>query len=157
MYDTHCICFLTCGTTFGPQQATGTVAIDLGGRVWEWGKVHEVTRRVPTTVWEECKETVEESKMEEEEESGKVMPRRRRPIRSRASFVSCGRKHVGIVDMDGRVYTWGCGFFGRLGVGDELSRAEPTWVETLRCRDPGGGAADRGGQLDTLAALVRFH
>ena len=39
-----------------------------------------------------------------------------------------------MIDEDGKVFTWGCGFFGRLGHGDESSRNTPTFVETLRSR-----------------------
>ena len=129
--------------------------------MWEWGKVHEVTRRMPEMVWEVEEETgdqeVDDQRRDISSSSFSLLssPRRKR----RAAFVSCGRKHVGMTDEDGQVFTWGCGFFGRLGLGDEVSRSKPTWVETLRSREVpgtvGGGRKELPGtnQCETLAAL----
>ena len=67
----------------------------------------------------------------------------------RAVQISCGRKHAGMVDSMGRCHTWGCGFFGRLGLGDELSRKRPTWVSALRV--PGSvPRSSEGGSWDEM-------
>ena len=39
--------------------------------------------------------------------------------------VSCGREHTAALTADGRVFTWGWGEAGRLGHGDEETRATP--------------------------------
>ena len=42
--------------------------------------------------------------------------------------VSCGDAHVVAITRNGDVYTWGCGEFGRLGVGNEDDYATPQKV-----------------------------
>ncbi|CAM1314269.1 Uncharacterised protein g6493 [Pycnogonum litorale] len=41
------------------------------------------------------------------------------------SGVSCGPRHVVVVSGDGEVYSWGCGTYGCLGLGDEQDRCSP--------------------------------
>lgn len=48
--------------------------------------------------------------------------------------VACGLGHTLALLEDGRVYSWGNGGNGRLGVGDRLDRATPTIVEALSPR-----------------------
>ena len=44
--------------------------------------------------------------------------------------VSCGSAHTGVVTIDGRVFTWGCGDAGRLGLGIPLKDVyKPRQVE----------------------------
>ncbi|XP_045186998.2 serine/threonine-protein kinase Nek9-like isoform X2 [Mercenaria mercenaria] len=43
--------------------------------------------------------------------------------------VSCGDNHVVALTKDGDVYTWGCGEFGRLGLGSEDDFASPQKVD----------------------------
>lgn len=45
--------------------------------------------------------------------------------------VSCGPFHCAAVTSDGQLFTWGEGFGGKLGHGDQLCRAHPTFVSTL--------------------------
>ena len=42
--------------------------------------------------------------------------------------VSCGDAHVIVLTKSGDVYTWGCGEFGRLGLGDEEDHTTPQKV-----------------------------
>ena len=51
--------------------------------------------------------------------------------RVRVVMVSAGKKHAGCVSEDGQVFTWGCGYFGRLGHGHENSVDQPSRVEYL--------------------------
>ncbi|XP_062587241.1 serine/threonine-protein kinase Nek9-like isoform X2 [Saccostrea cucullata] len=44
--------------------------------------------------------------------------------------VSCGENHVAALTKDGDVYTWGCGEFGRLGLGSEDDFSTPQKVAT---------------------------
>lgn len=40
-------------------------------------------------------------------------------------------KHYLALSKDGRVYSWGCGDGGRLGLGDFTSRDEPVLIQSL--------------------------
>nr|XP_034323342.1 serine/threonine-protein kinase Nek9 isoform X3 [Crassostrea gigas] len=44
--------------------------------------------------------------------------------------ISCGENHVAALTKDGEVYTWGCGEFGRLGLGSEDDFSTPQKVAT---------------------------
>ncbi|XP_048735252.1 serine/threonine-protein kinase Nek9-like isoform X2 [Ostrea edulis] len=44
--------------------------------------------------------------------------------------ISCGENHVAALTKDGDVYTWGCGEFGRLGLGSEDDFSTPQKVAT---------------------------
>ena len=46
--------------------------------------------------------------------------------------VSCGAYHAAAVTNDGRLFTWGEGFGGKLGHGDQHSRGHPTHVVALQ-------------------------
>jgi alpha-tubulin suppressor-like RCC1 family protein len=50
--------------------------------------------------------------------------------------ISCASFHCAAVDQDGGLWTWGEGFGGKLGHGDQESRAEPQLVEAFH---HGGG------------------
>ncbi len=43
--------------------------------------------------------------------------------------IACGDSHVICLTDTNRVFTWGCGEFGRLGTGDEDDRYEPTEIK----------------------------
>ncbi|XP_051193259.1 PH, RCC1 and FYVE domains-containing protein 1 isoform X2 [Lolium perenne] len=45
--------------------------------------------------------------------------------------ISAGSSHVAVLTMNGRVYTWGKGTEGQLGLGDYADRCSPTLVESL--------------------------
>jgi alpha-tubulin suppressor-like RCC1 family protein len=45
--------------------------------------------------------------------------------------ISAGKRHVLACDMNGFVYSWGCGDDGRLGLGDFEDRFEPCKLESL--------------------------
>ncbi len=45
--------------------------------------------------------------------------------------ISCGPFHCAAVTADGALFTWGEGFGGKLGHGDQSSRAHPTQVRAL--------------------------
>eukprot|EP00887_Chlorella_sp_A99_P006935 scaffold2.g6935.t1 len=48
-----------------------------------------------------------------------------------APQVSCGPFHCAAVAADGQLFTWGEGFGGKLGHGDQVCRAHPTLVSAL--------------------------
>ncbi|XAR73612.1 hypothetical protein NMG60_11007640 [Bertholletia excelsa] len=48
--------------------------------------------------------------------------------------VSSGSYHVAVLSSNGRVYTWGRGTNGQLGLGDTIDRNAPVLVEALRDR-----------------------
>ena len=45
--------------------------------------------------------------------------------------VSCGPFHCAAVSSDGRLFTWGEGFGGKLGHGDQGNRSQPALVQAL--------------------------
>ncbi|KAG2660578.1 PH, RCC1 and FYVE domains-containing protein 1-like [Panicum virgatum] len=45
--------------------------------------------------------------------------------------VSCGSFHVAVLTINGKVFTWGKGTEGQLGLGDYIDRRSPTLVEAL--------------------------
>ncbi|KAG8071895.1 hypothetical protein GUJ93_ZPchr0006g43446 [Zizania palustris] len=45
--------------------------------------------------------------------------------------ISSGSSHVAVLTMNGRVYTWGKGTEGQLGLGEYVDRSSPTLVEAL--------------------------
>ncbi|KAF8765348.1 hypothetical protein HU200_008490 [Digitaria exilis] len=45
--------------------------------------------------------------------------------------ISCGASHVAVLTMNGKVFTWGKGTEGQLGLGDYVDRRSPTLVEAL--------------------------
>jgi E3 ISG15--protein ligase len=46
-------------------------------------------------------------------------------------LVSCAKNHALALMTDGRVYSWGSGSFGQLGLGDAYGRLEPCLVESF--------------------------
>ena len=50
---------------------------------------------------------------------------------SKAVQVACGRKHVLLLFDSGCVMSWGTGYFGQLGHGDDSSVEEPTLIKAL--------------------------
>uniref|UniRef100_A0A7S2FBU2 Uncharacterized protein n=1 Tax=Octactis speculum TaxID=3111310 RepID=A0A7S2FBU2_9STRA len=54
------------------------------------------------------------------------------PMPEPVAFVSCGQSHVlAVTRTNGALFTWGSGFHGNLGHGDEAHRTTPTRVEAL--------------------------
>jgi len=54
------------------------------------------------------------------------------PLPAPIAFVACGQSHVlAVTRVTGGCFTWGCGFHGALGHGDESHRTTPTKVEAL--------------------------
>ncbi|TVU28016.1 hypothetical protein EJB05_19523 [Eragrostis curvula] len=45
--------------------------------------------------------------------------------------ISCGTSHVAVLTMSGKVFTWGKGTEGQLGLGDYVDKSSPTLVEAL--------------------------
>lgn len=45
--------------------------------------------------------------------------------------ISCGSSHVAVLTMNGKVFTWGKGTEGQLGLGDYVDRSSATLVEAL--------------------------
>uniref|UniRef100_A0A0D9W8M3 FYVE-type domain-containing protein n=1 Tax=Leersia perrieri TaxID=77586 RepID=A0A0D9W8M3_9ORYZ len=48
--------------------------------------------------------------------------------------ISSGSSHVAVLTMSGKVFTWGKGTEGQLGLGDYINRSSPTLVEALEGR-----------------------
>lgn len=48
-----------------------------------------------------------------------------------AKFITCGANHCVVLTETGKVYTWGAGTFGRLGIGTEEDHSAPCLVEFL--------------------------
>nr|CCI55326.1 PH01B001I13.22 [Phyllostachys edulis] len=48
--------------------------------------------------------------------------------------ISSGSSHVAVLTMNGKVFTWGKGAEGQLGLGDYVNRSSPTLVEALEGR-----------------------
>ncbi|KAF0894456.1 hypothetical protein E2562_039098 [Oryza meyeriana var. granulata] len=49
--------------------------------------------------------------------------------------ISSGSSHVAVLTMSGKVFTWGKGAEGQLGLGDYINRSSPTLVEALEGRN----------------------
>ncbi|XP_075260848.1 serine/threonine-protein kinase Nek9-like isoform X1 [Convolutriloba macropyga] len=55
------------------------------------------------------------------------------PINTKVQYIACGSNHCIVVTQTaygGQLYSWGCGEFGRLGLGHENDVAKPTKVTT---------------------------
>ncbi|XBH63765.1 PH, RCC1 and FYVE domains-containing protein 1 isoform X2 [Aegilops tauschii subsp. strangulata] len=59
--------------------------------------------------------------------------------------ISSGSSHVAVLTMNGKVYTWGKGTEGQLGLGDYTDRSSPTLVESLEDK-----------QVDSIACGSNF-
>lgn len=68
----------------------------------------------------------------------------------RVCQVSCGPYHAAAVGIDGRLFTWGDGLFGKLGHGDHSSAHSPRFVTTLA----GGQSCAGSGAISTMACYV---
>ncbi|XP_062219931.1 PH, RCC1 and FYVE domains-containing protein 1-like [Phragmites australis] len=59
--------------------------------------------------------------------------------------ISCGTSHVTVLTMNGKVFTWGKGTEGQLGLGDYVDKSSPTLVEALEDK-----------QVDSIACCSNF-
>jgi len=59
----------------------------------------------------------------------KVIPTLVKTLQGNVVKISCGYDHMGALCGRGKVYYWGYGANGRLGLGDEEDRLVPTMVE----------------------------
>ncbi len=66
----------------------------------------------------------------------------------RVVFVAAGGESTTAVTLSGRLYTWGCGFYGLLGHGDVLNKQLPTLVR---------GFGTSSGSRVVMAACSSFH
>ena len=46
------------------------------------------------------------------------------------SFISAGMAHVAVITQEKYLFTWGSGFYGRLGLGDTNNRFSPEKIKT---------------------------
>lgn len=78
------------------------------------------------------------------------------PLRVSIKVISTGSHHSLAIDQNGKAYSWGCGFHGALGLGDEKSRTSPHIISTLpgNCIDISGG---RGHSLAVVATDSESH
>jgi len=53
----------------------------------------------------------------------------------RLKYISCGSQHTAVVNSQGKMFTFGAGWFGRLGQGDMSNRYEPKQVEEFNYED----------------------
>lgn len=65
------------------------------------------------------------------------------PLKVSIQFISTGTHHSLAIDQEGRAYSWGCGFSGALGHGDEGLQTTPTLISSLpgSCLWIAGGAS----------------
>ena len=49
----------------------------------------------------------------------------------RVRDIACGSSHSAAITSSGELYTWGCGEYGRLGHGDNVTQLRPKCVKTL--------------------------
>ncbi|XP_040568701.2 LOW QUALITY PROTEIN: E3 ubiquitin-protein ligase HERC2-like [Lepeophtheirus salmonis] len=49
----------------------------------------------------------------------------------RVRDIACGSSHSAAITSNGELYTWGCGEYGRLGHGDNITQMRPKQVKTL--------------------------
>ncbi len=61
-----------------------------------------------------------------------AVPRALQFSRARINRLSCGTKHVLALDADGNIYSWGCGLYGRLGHGNEVSVTKPRMISVVQ-------------------------
>ena len=125
---------------------TGTIAIDYNGTVWEWGKTFSTTETKPIIVWDANDEEDEDDEDDDDERKMQVPPVL--SFKKHAIMISCGKKHNCMIDNVGHLYTWGCGYYGRLGHGDEKHCVRPKWVNSLRARKREGTRKGEGESRD---------
>lgn len=114
----------TCGSAHN-------VVVDKAGQVLTWGKCHYGQ--------------LGHGEMDQNE----LVPRPVEALRGvQVRRVAAGDSHVLAVTAEGGVYTWGVGFYGSLGHGDETSLAVPKPVEKLRGERVASAA---GGAFHSLA------
>mgnify|MGYP001184691533 FL=1 len=49
----------------------------------------------------------------------------------RVRDVACGSSHSAAITSNGELYTWGCGEYGRLGHGDNVTQLRPKQVKKI--------------------------
>ena len=49
----------------------------------------------------------------------------------RVRDIACGSSHSAAITSSGELYTWGCGEYGRLGHGDNVTQLRPKQVKAL--------------------------
>uniref|UniRef100_A0A0A8YCV1 FYVE-type domain-containing protein n=1 Tax=Arundo donax TaxID=35708 RepID=A0A0A8YCV1_ARUDO len=59
--------------------------------------------------------------------------------------ITCGTSHVAVLTMNGKVFMWGKGTEGQLGLGDYVDKSSPTLVEALEDK-----------QVDSIACCSNF-
>jgi len=87
-----------------------TIALTADGRVWAWGSGREAQQG-------------------RDSRKGACEPVAMAPAsfgRARVALVAAGDDHSLALTVEGDVYSWGRGAWGRLGHGDELDRLAPT-------------------------------
>ena len=73
---------------------------------------------------------------------------------SNVKVISCGFQHTAAINTNGELYTWGHGFFGQLGHGDNITKKEPRKVDfndikyiKVKCGSNQTVAIDKKGQV----------
>lgn len=103
------ICMVACGTEH-------SLALSLDGTVWSWGRGRN--GRLGHGNEADCKEpTIIKSLIVSDEQ--------------RIVQVCCGDSHNLALNAEGRIYAWGSGAYGRLGLGMESDAHIPTVIDTL--------------------------
>jgi len=52
-------------------------------------------------------------------------------IGDKAKMVCCGANHIIVLMYSGKVYSWGAGTYGRLGIGTEQDKSSPQLIESF--------------------------
>lgn len=103
-----------------------SIAIDSKGFVWTWGYGKDNALGRDTT----------DDSLIPDKISLWTLARKNKRVSPESEFeqiksIACGSKHVLALSIDGDVYSWGRGEFGRLGHGDTESKSHPYIIEDL--------------------------
>ena len=91
-----------------------TVILTTKGRVFSWGRG-------------------DDGRLGHGDQAYKYVPRPVLALRSKEIVkITCGSYHTAAVTKSGKLYTWGGGMYGKLGVGNENGSSVPVLVDKLR-------------------------
>lgn len=95
--------------------AAHTIVVDSSGKCYTWGKCHYGQ--------------LGQGEMDEDIHVPRLLSF---PSGIRISQVAAGESHTMALTSDGHVFSWGCGYYGALGHGNEASLVTPQLIESLK-------------------------
>ena len=132
-----------------------SVALCSKGLVWVWGRnwgieaedaelfSQQNTNKVPTLLQAHLFES--------------VPPGDGRSSGSRVQIVVAGKRRTIAITQEGRIFTWGHGLYGELGLGDRKSASAPTEIDaTAFCQDKSSKDSQQQSSIVT-AAVGSYH